>query len=133
MAQITMLGCVMENLVPKQSQAGIPYVCFPLREQIGKGRWQTYQVWAWNDLALRLNRLGIHKGVTIWLTGRLELVDCTSDRGKGRTKLLKVYCSDFGFLPGQKVPKASSPTDTAALPELPIPKEIDGDRMPLPE
>ncbi len=135
MAQIHVFGYVEEDLIPKQSQTSIAYVCFHLREYLGKGRWQTYQVWVWGSDVHRMKRLGIKSGSLIWLTGKLELVDCTMDHGKVQTKVLKVYCSDFGYLPQRGTIKADTKQSTgiAAADDLPIPEEIDGDRMPLPE
>ena len=37
------------------------------REQIGKGRTQAYQVWAWNENVSRLTTLGVKKGSFLWL------------------------------------------------------------------
>lgn len=135
MAQITVFGYVAENLVPKQSQKETAYVCFQLREYMGKGRWQTYQVWAWGSIVARMERLGIKEGSLIWLTGSLELVDATIKHGREKTKLLKVYCSDVGYLPRPKRSKQDAENETAAVqPECsPPPETLDGDRMQLPE
>ncbi len=135
MAQIHVFGYVMEDPIPKQSQTNNAYVCFPLREYLGKGRWQTYQVWAWGSNVHHMKRLGIKSGSLIWLTGKLELVDCTVNHGKERTKALKVFCNDFGYLPHSKNGKVDTKQSNgiADTQDLPIPEEIDGDRMPLPE
>lgn len=135
MAQITVFGYVTEDPVPKQSQNSNAYMSFSLRENIGKGRWQTYQVWAWNQTVQRIIGLNVKSGSFIWLTGKLELVDCTVNHGKERTKVLKIYCSDFGYLPQRKSSKADAKqlSSIANTEVLPIPEEIDGDRMPLPE
>ncbi len=135
MAQITVFGYVSEDPVPKQSQAKNAYVCFQLREYLGKGRWQTYQVWAWEPCVQRIIRLNVKRGSFIWLTGRLELVDCTVKQGKEKTKVLKVYCSELGYLPHRKNSQADAEMSTGMmdLPEYPVAQEIDGDRMPLPE
>ncbi len=135
MAQITVFGHVAEEPVLKQSQKGNAYVCFSLREHMGKGRWQTYQVWVWGSNAYRITRLGMKSGSLIWITGKLELVDCTVNHGKERTKILKLYCSDFGFLPKRRYSKADTMQSTGIsdIEDLPVPEEIDGDRMPLPE
>lgn len=136
MAQIFVLGCVEDDLVPKTgSQSGSAYVCFRLTEQVGKGRTQSYQVWAWNEDVSRLLRLGVKKGTLLWLTGTQELVDCTAKQGTVKTMLLKVYLTNFGFVPGRRLD--GSHTDTPKGPETAAavsPLEIlDGSREPLPE
>lgn len=135
MALITVFGCVTEDLIPKQSQNKIAYVCFPLWEHLGKGRFQTFQVWVWGSDVSRIMRLGIKAGSLIWVSGSMELVDCTQQQGKERTKLLKVYCKDFGYLPRSKGSSQIAPQETGITetPPTPIVKELDGDRMPLPE
>lgn len=135
MAQITVFGTVAEDLILKRSQRNIAYVSFHLREYLGKGRFQTFQVWVWDSDADRIMRLGIHKGSLIWVSGSMELVDCTQQHGKERTKILKVYCKDFGYLPRNKgtdhlAQQENGITDAGFFP---APKELDGDRMPLPK
>ncbi len=93
MAQIYVFGHVENDLVPQTSQKGSTYVCFYLKERTGKGRFQSYQVWAWEEDVFRLLNGKVHKGSFIWLTGTQELVDCTADQGKTKTKRLKVYCA----------------------------------------
>lgn len=135
MAQIFVLGRVEDDLVIKTSQSESAYVCFRLTEQAGKGRTQTYQVWAWNEDASRLDRLGVRKGKTIWLTGTLELVDCTTGQGTAKAKLLKVYLTNFGFVPGhyssERHTAIPNGPETAAA--APPPEVLDGSREPLPE
>ena len=134
MAQIQIIGYVDTDLQLKQSQKETAYVCFQLKEHLGKGRLQTYQVWAWGNLAARMERLGVKEGSLIWLTGSLELVDCTVKQGKEKTKLLKVYSSDFGFIPRHKTERQDADKGTAAPVEPdPTPEVLDGDRMQLPE
>lgn len=135
MAQITVFGYVAEDLEPKHSQRQIAYVCFPLREYLGKGRWQTFQVWVWGSDVSRIMRLGIRKSSLIWITGSMELVDCTQQKGTQRTKIMKVSCKDFGYLPRQKGSSQIAPNETGNTEFLqpPIAQELDGDRMPLPE
>ena len=134
MAQIQIIGYVDTDLQLKQSQMETAYVCFTIKEHLGKGRWQTYQVWAWGNLAARMERLGVKEGSLIWLTGSLELVDCTVKQGKEKTKLLKVYSSDFGFIPRRKTERQDADKGTAAPVEPdPTPDVLDGDRMQLPE
>lgn len=135
MAQITVFGTVTEDLILNRSQRDIAYVYFSLRERLGKGRFQTFQVWVWGSDADRIIRLGIHKDSMIWISGSMELVDCTQQKGKERTKILKVYCKDFGYLPRGKNTDRSvwNENGTAEADSIPSPKELDGDRMPLPE
>lgn len=135
MAQITVFGYVTDDLVPKQSQRNVAYVCFHVKEHIGKGRCQTYQVWAWGNDVTRMTQLGIKNGSLIWLSGSLELVDCTENQGRERTKILKVYCKDFGFLPGRKIARQDMQQNRGIPPVSPppIPEILDGDRMPLPD
>lgn len=109
-------------------------VPYPDRPQ---GQYQYYQVWAWDDEVSRLIQHRIKKGSRLWITGRLQLVDCTSSHGKNKTKILKVYLSDFGFLPGP-LPKGTSTdfpndTETANVPSSPSMEILDGERESLPE
>lgn len=130
MAQVFIFGYVEDEIVPKQSQKETTYVSFRLKEYIGKGRIQTYQVWAWEETVKLIQKLGIKKGSQVWVTGSLELVDCTVNKGTAKTKMLKVYCSSIGFVPGNK-----QSTDTQNAPEIPMTfqvEELDGDREPLP-
>lgn len=125
----------MEDPIPKQSQKQNAYVCFHLREHLGKGRFQTFQVWVWGSDVARIVRLGIKKGSMIWICGSMELVECTQQRGKVRTKVQKVFCSNFGFLPtnkesNQTVLQENSISDPPSPPAV---VELDGNRMPLPE
>lgn len=76
------------------------------------------------------------QGSRLWITGTQQLVDCTAGHGKDRTKLLKIYLSNFGFLPG-RAPK-ESPTDSPDDPETadaapPLVEVLDGERESLPE
>ncbi len=137
MAQIFAFGRVEDDLAPKKSQHGSTYVCFRVTEQTGKGQFQSYQVWAWDDDVSRLTRLGIKKGSYLWFTGTLQLADCTSDHGKSRTRLLKVYLSNFGFIPARlsketstDLPDANETADISILSPAGI---LDGDRETLPE
>ena len=134
MAQIQVIGYVNADLQLKQSQKETAYVCFQLNEHLGKGRLQTYQVWAWGNLAARMERLGVKEGSLIWLTGSVELVDCTVNHGREKTKLLKIYSSDFGFITRRRFERQDADKGTAAPVEPePTPEVLDGDRMQLPE
>ena len=134
MAQIQVIGYVKADLQFKQSQKETAYVSFEITEQIGKGRYQTYEVWAWRNLVARLERLGVKKGCLIWVTGSLELVDSTAKHGREKTQTLKIYCSDFGYIPRRRAERQEADKDTAAPVEPePTPEVLDGDRMQLPE
>ncbi len=137
MAQIYVIGHVMDDLVVKQSQKDSSYICFSFSEQIDKNRRQYYQVWAWNEDVSRLMKLGVKKGSFLWLTGTLQLVDCTKEQGKVKTKIMKVFLTNWGYIPtknsisedmdrnndtGQSIDSYSSLTEN-----------MDGDRIALPE
>ena len=135
MAQIHVFGRVMHDLVPKESQSKQPYVCFDLMERSGNNPPDFYQVWARGDQGARLVRLKIKKGSMIWLTGSQKLVDVRQKDGT-TVKKLKIWLTDFGFLPGQtsraKTECEQHDSDTAAT--APAPSEVmDGDRESLPE
>ena len=135
MAQIHVFGRVMHDLVPKESQSKQPYVCFDLMERSGNNPPDFYQVWARGDQVARLVRLKIKKGSMIWLTGSQKLVDVRQKDGT-TVKKLKIWLTDFGFLPGQtsraKTECEQHDSDTAAT--APAPSEVmDGDRESRPE
>lgn len=135
MAQIHVFGRVMHDLVPKESQSKQPYVCFDLMERSGNNPPDFYQVWARGDQVARLVKLKIKKGSMIWLTGSQKLVDIRQKDGT-TVKKLKIWLTDFGFLPGQtsraKTECEQHDSDTAAT--SPAPYEVmDGDREFLPE
>ena len=137
MAQIYVLGRVEEDLVVKKSQKDSSYVCFSFKEQTGKGRTQSYQVWAWNEDVSRLVKLGVKKRILLWLTGTMQLVDCTENHVKVKTKVMKVFLTNWGYLPG-KYPRqneADAENDPGPIPDPPaLPMEVmDGDREALPE
>lgn len=134
MAQIHVFGRVMHDLVPKESQSKQPYVCFDLMERSGNNPPDFYQVWARGDQVARLVRLKIKKGSMIWLTGSQKLVEVRQKDGT-TVKKLKIWLTDFGFLPGQtsraKTECEQHDSDTAAT--APAPSEVmDGDRESLP-
>ncbi len=136
MAQIFAFGRVENDLVPQKSQRDSTYVCFGFTEQTGKGQFQYYQVWAWDDEVSRLMQLGVKKESRLWITGTQRLVDCTSGHGKEKAKVLKIYLSNFGFLPGrfQKESPADFPNDPETAESAPPPMEVlDGERESLPE
>ena len=136
MAQIFAFGRVENDLVPQKSQRDSTYVCFGFTEQTGKGQFQYYQVWAWDDEVSRLMQLGVKKESRLWITGTQRLVDCTSSHGKEKAKVLKIYLSNFGFLPGlfPKESPADFPNDPETAESAPPPVEVlDGERESLPE
>lgn len=137
MAQIFVFGFVENDLEIKKSQSDSSYVCFTLKEQAGKNRTQSYQVWAWNEDVSRLTRLGVKRGSFIWVTGTLELVDCTTDRGKTMTKLLKVYLSNWGYVSFRRSTQdtAAASNDSGPFSESRTPsvEVLDGERNALPE
>ena len=138
MAQIHVFGRVMHDLVPKEGQTKQPYVCFDLMERNGGNQPDFYQVWARGDAVARLMKLKVRKGSMIWLTGSQELVDCTSQNGDVKTKRLKVFLDNCGFLPSwqPKPPDVSLPDGqvTAACANSFPPLEVlDGEREALPE
>lgn len=135
MAQIHVFGRVMWDLIPKESQSKQQYVCFDLMERSSSNHPEFYQVWAHGDQVKRLMQLNVKKGSMIWLTGSQRLADIRLKDGS-TVKKLKVWLTDFGFLPGQH-PKAKPENEqhgSASAVTAPNPSEItDGDREPLPE
>lgn len=135
MALVYTFGHVTNDVVPQKSQKDTPYVCFYMKEHLGNGQTQTFQVWAWGELVSYITHIGIRKGSMIWISGTLELVDCTTNQGKNRTKRMKVYLSACGHVLGKSVKQPNEAGNNKAS-ENPFPapvEELDGDRMPLPE
>ena len=133
MAQINVIGYVTEDIVPRKSQNETAYVCFHLKEIIGKGRSQIFQVWSWGNTVNHMLRLNISKGSLIWVTGSLELVDCTVNTGRDKVKMLKVYASNLGFIPKDKNSQQTAKTMNADTNSTSFPIELDGDRNQLPK
>lgn len=133
MAQINVIGFVAEDIVPRSSQKGNAYVYFFVKEYLGKGRSQGYQVWVWENILPKLQRLKIKKGSLVWVTGSVELIDSTTKDGKEKTKFLRIYCTDIGIVLSRlsSQPPAKSRNAESASPGLPV--ELDGDRNQLPE
>lgn len=70
----------------------------------------------------------------IWLTGSQKLVDVRQKDGS-IVKKLKVWLTDFGYLPGQtsKAKPESDQNGSDQAETVPAPTEVmDGDREPLP-
>ncbi len=81
-------------------------------------------------------QLGVKKESRLWITGTQRLVDCTSSHGKEKAKVLKIYLSNFGFLPGRfpKESPADFPDEPGTADAAPPPVEVlDGERESLPE
>ncbi len=137
MAQIYAVGHVASEIVVKKSQKNTSYVCFYFREQTGRDRIQSYQVWAWNEHVTRLISMGVKKGSLLWLTGTMQLVDCTEKNGKVKTKVMKVYLTGLGYLPTSRSisNKMDAENETGQRSEHPVPhaEVMDGDRTALPE
>ena len=133
MAQINVIGYVSNDVVMKQSQKGNAYVCFYVKEYLGKSRSQDYQIWVWGHLIPKLQRLKIRKGSCVWVTGSLELVDGTTKDGQEKIKMLKVYCSDIDLIRIQPAFKPPAESRNAESVSPGLPKELDGDRNQLPE
>ena len=133
MALIYTFGHVTNDIVLKQSQNDTPYVCFYLKEHLGNGQAQTFQVWAWGDLAKHITRIGVRKGSLIWISGTLQLTDCTIDQGARKTKRMKVYLSTCGYVYGRQSKQPEDTCNEMASLTPPFAAELDGDRMPLPE
>ena len=77
----------------------------------------------------------VRKGSMIWLTGSQKLVDVRQKDGT-TVKKLKIWLTDFGFLPGQssKAKSESGQHDPDGAAPVPSPPEVmNGDREPLPE
>ena len=132
MAQINVIGYVAQDINLKHSQEGTAYVHFYVKEYIGKSRYQAYQVWAWDNVASKLQRLRIKKGSLIWVSGSLELVDYTAKGGQP-TKMLKVYCSDLSIVRCNPAANTSAESMNAESSSTGFPMELDGDRNQLPE
>lgn len=133
MAQINVIGYVAQDIVLKHSQERTAYVHFYVKEYIGKSRYQAYQVWVWDNVASKLQRLRIKKGSLVWVSGSLELVDCTAKGGQGQTKMLKVYCNDLGIVRCNPAENTSAESMTADRASPDSTEELDGDRNQLPE
>ena len=67
----------------------------------------------------------------------MQLVDCTKEQGKVRTKVMKVFLANWGYLPTKQSAsiQADVENETGQLSDSPIPptEVMDGDRTALPE
>lgn len=133
MAQINVIGYVTQDIILKQSRERNAYAHFVLKEYIGKSRYQTYQVWIWENTLPKLKRFKIKKVSLIWVSGSLELIDFIAKDGRDNTKILKINSNDFGIVrvnPTANSPAESRPAESASADS---PMELDGDRNQLPE
>ena len=133
MAQINVIGYVTQDIVLKQSREGNAYVHFFMKEYLSKSRYQTYQVWIWENMIPKLKRYKIKKGSLIWITGSLELVDCTAWGLQDMHQMLKINCNDLGAIRvnlAEAKPAESMSADSVSPGS---PEELNGDRNQLPE
>ena len=133
MAQINVIGYVTQDIVLKQSQEGNAYVHFFLKEYLSKSRYQTYQVWIWENIIPKLKRYKIKKGSLIWITGSLELVDYTARDRQDMHQMLKINCNDLGVIRVNLADSTPAESRNAESVSPGLPKELDGDRNQLPE
>ena len=67
----------------------------------------------------------------------MQLVDCTEEQGKVRTKVMKVFLTNWGYLPAKQsiLNQMEKENDTGQMPDSQIPpaEAMDGDRTALPE
>ena len=133
MAQINVIGYVAQDIILKQSREGTAYVHFFVKEYLSKCRYQTYQVWIWENMIPKLKRYKIKKGSLIWITGSLELVDYTAKDRQENHHMLKISCNDLGVIRVNLAEATSAESRNAegASPSLLV--ELDGDRNQLPE
>lgn len=136
MAQIHVIGRITADLELKYSQSKNPYVRFDLAENIGskeRARVQYFQVWAWNDDAIRLMNSKVKKGSLVCVSGALELEVFTKQDGFTTDKRLKVLLNNWDFIPtgNRRSSDAAAQLDLAADPPTAL-GEINGDREPLP-
>lgn len=134
MAEILVIGRITADLELKYGHSSKrPYVRFNLAEHIGKGdraRVQYYQVWAWNENALRLTEAGAKKGSLIRVAGSLELETYTKEDGRTTDKRLKVSLDAWDFVPVSNRSSAPAAPNKSVL--IPPVGEIDGSKEPLP-
>lgn len=133
MAQINVIGYVTQDIVLKQSREGNAYVHFFIKEYLSKSRYQTYQVWIWENMIPKLKRYKIKKGSLIWITGSLELVDCTAWGLQDKHQMLKINCNDLGAIRVNLAEATPAESMTADSVSPGSPEELDGDRNQLPE
>ena len=135
MAQIHVIGRITADLDLKYGQSGNPYVRFSLAENLGSkehARVQYYQVWAWNEDAVRLIDSKVRKGSLVRISGTLELEVYTKQDGTTTHKRMTVSLpsSDFISTASRGRREAAPQQEPACFSPL---RGIDGDRENLPE
>lgn len=137
MAQIHVIGRITADLELKYGQSSNPYVRFNLAENIGskdRARVQYYQVWAWNEDAVRLINSKARKGSLVSISGSLELEVYTKQDGLTTDKRMKVSLNHWDFIPvSSRGSSEAAPQRESASDPPPSIGGIDGDRDPLPE
>ena len=133
MAQINVIGYVTQDIILKQSRGGNAYAHFILKEYISKNRYQTYQVWIWENTLPKLKRFQIKKGSLIWITGSLELVDYNATNRQEKIQILRINCNDLGVIRVNLAENMATESMTAESTPEGLPVELDGDRNQLPE
>ena len=132
MAQADSIGRVTSDLELKHSVKKVPYLRFTIAERVGyrdSAHTQYIQVWAWDDMALKLAESDVKKGSLLRVSGSLELEEYTKKDGVTRDKRLKLRLKDWGFAStAQRQEGTSRP-----MKEGPAPEIINGDLEPLPE
>ena len=82
-----------------------------------------------NDLEVQISQ--------IWITGTLQMVDATDSQGTIKTKLLKVYLTNWGYISLRSTTYSHAGSkDAPVTPEAVSPSSaeiLDGDRDFLPE
>ena len=133
MAQINVIGYVTQDIILKQSRGGNAYAHFILKEYMSKNRYQTYQVWIWENTLPKLKRFQIKKGSLIWITGSLELVDYNATNRQEKIQILRINCNDLGVIRVNLAENVATESMTAESTPEGLPVELDGDRNQLPE
>ena len=133
MAQINVIGYVTQDIILKQSRGGNAYAHFILKEYISKNRYQTYQVWIWENTLPKLKRFQIKKGSLIWITGSLEFVDYNATNRQEKIQILRINCNDLGVIRVNLAENVATESMTAESAPEALPVELDGDRNQLPE
>lgn len=141
MGQIHVVGLVTTDLVLQESLSHNPYVRFSMKEYLGNGRFQVYQVWAYGWAAEHLVKWKVKAGTILDVNGPVFLEDYTEKDGVTLRQRLKIIYKDGGpvLLTSGKYARKSQkePTTPAASPPAdgvpPTGAPLDGDRMPLPE
>lgn len=136
MAQIHVIGRITADLELKYGQSSNPYVRFNLAENIGNkdhARVQYYQVWAWNEDAVKLINSKARKGSLVYISGTLELEVYTKQDGITPDKRMKVSLNNWDFIPVSNCGSSNASPQKQSAYDPPSIGGIDGDRDPLPE